>query len=166
MSKLAWSTIMIMPLTLLIAVNVQSFYIVRIYQMSYRKDWVVPMLLSFLMVTEIVLSAVAIAGIYQLQSLDRIAEDAATRRVMYAEFSSVVACDVSCALALSYYLHKGRSGIRSLNMRKSLDNSTTITVNMESVELGTFQAVGRTTIASMNAPIESSVIDPKVEPRQ
>ncbi|KAI3603794.1 hypothetical protein WG66_006693 [Moniliophthora roreri] len=97
------------PATVLITTIVHLFYAARIYQLSHQRDWWTPTIVCILKAIEFAVTINAARVRFYIA----IAENERVMTMAIAGFASAVANDIVCAVALSYYLHTSRSGIKS-----------------------------------------------------
>uniref|UniRef100_A0A0W0G0Z0 DUF6534 domain-containing protein n=1 Tax=Moniliophthora roreri TaxID=221103 RepID=A0A0W0G0Z0_MONRR len=115
LSKHVWSIVFVIPITTATNTIVHLFYAARIYLLSGGKDWWTPAIVCVLKIVQIVLSisaypyfAAAANSLKRLKSLQFLQSGLAN-----VALSCNAALDIICALALSYYLHTSRSGVKS-----------------------------------------------------
>ncbi|KAI3615022.1 hypothetical protein WG66_016853 [Moniliophthora roreri] len=136
LSKHVWSIVFVIPITTATNTIVHLFYAARIYLLSGGKDWWTPAIVCVLKIVQIVLSisaypyfAAAANSLKRLKSLQflqsgynnrnnihyflLLVHDVQTVTVANVALSCNAALDIICALALSYYLHTSRSGVKS-----------------------------------------------------
>ncbi|EEB91558.1 hypothetical protein MPER_10061, partial [Moniliophthora perniciosa FA553] len=101
------------PMQTAINTIVHSFYATRIYQISQRKDWWTPILVCTLNVVQVGLSVVDTIDGSRIHSIAAIDDNKRSLTMGIAVLSCTAAEDVICAVALSYYLHRNRSGVKS-----------------------------------------------------
>ncbi|EEB93854.1 hypothetical protein MPER_07439, partial [Moniliophthora perniciosa FA553] len=92
---------------------VHPFYAARVYQLSHRKDWWTPSFVFILTIGQVVLTIIITVEAAQVLSFTVLADN---ERIITMTTVLLLVCaaeDVICAVALSYYLHTNRSGIKS-----------------------------------------------------
>ncbi|ESK83237.1 hypothetical protein Moror_3264, partial [Moniliophthora roreri MCA 2997] len=130
-----WSTILIGPATVrpiaplpclraetemaqsAIATIVFMFYAVRIYLLSHKRDWWTPAIVCVLNVAQTALSIALAVGMAKHRFFAVITTNKQSIAIGIAPLFCNAAGDVICAVALSYYLHSNRSGIKSTDTR-------------------------------------------------
>uniref|UniRef100_A0A0W0G0V8 DUF6534 domain-containing protein n=1 Tax=Moniliophthora roreri TaxID=221103 RepID=A0A0W0G0V8_MONRR len=112
-----WSTILIGPATSAIATIVFMFYAVRIYLLSHKRDWWTPAIVCVLNVAQTALSIALAVGMAKHRFFAVITTNKQSIAIGIAPLFCNAAGDVICAVALSYYLHSNRSGIKSTDTR-------------------------------------------------
>ncbi|KAK7054526.1 hypothetical protein VNI00_003724 [Paramarasmius palmivorus] len=108
-----WSDIARIPVTVAIELIVHAFYVSRIYQLSFKKDWVTPILVCFLKVVEVAISIGETYKIAQRRTFEAFAGDHSAVALTLTGFALLITNDVICTVALTFYLHKSRTGIKS-----------------------------------------------------
>uniref|UniRef100_A0A0W0FUZ9 DUF6534 domain-containing protein n=1 Tax=Moniliophthora roreri TaxID=221103 RepID=A0A0W0FUZ9_MONRR len=113
-----WTTILINHTTSAIATIVLMFYAVRIYLFSHKRDWWTPAIVCVLNAAQTafyIALAVVIAKQHRFHPV--IATNKQSIAIGVAPLFCTAAGDIICAVALSYYLHSNRSGIKSTDTR-------------------------------------------------
>ncbi|ESK83325.1 hypothetical protein Moror_8793 [Moniliophthora roreri MCA 2997] len=112
------TTILINHTTSAIATIVLMFYAVRIYLFSHKRDWWTPAIVCVLNAAQTafyIALAVVIAKQHRFHPV--IATNKQSIAIGVAPLFCTAAGDIICAVALSYYLHSNRSGIKSTDTR-------------------------------------------------
>ncbi|ESK89154.1 hypothetical protein Moror_5249 [Moniliophthora roreri MCA 2997] len=108
-----WSIVIMVPATAGLNTIVHLFYAARVYWLSNKRGWWISAIVCFLQVVQIALSiSVTIRGA-QVTNFSVVANDKQLMTMCITSLSCSAAEDVICTLAISYYLHTSRSGIKS-----------------------------------------------------
>uniref|UniRef100_A0A0W0ET93 DUF6534 domain-containing protein n=1 Tax=Moniliophthora roreri TaxID=221103 RepID=A0A0W0ET93_MONRR len=80
---------------------------------AHQRDWWTPTIVCILKAIEFALTITVTINAARVRFYIAIAENERVMTMAIAGFASAVANDIVCAVALSYYLHTSRSGIKS-----------------------------------------------------
>ncbi|ESK89902.1 hypothetical protein Moror_817 [Moniliophthora roreri MCA 2997] len=114
--KISWTAIVTVPVTTATTTIVHLFYAARIYRLSHKRDWWTPTIICMLKIAQIggaleALSTGLTIRIAHTPFFEPIANNKQVMMMGIAALSVGAIEDVICTFALSYYLHKSRSGI-------------------------------------------------------
>uniref|UniRef100_A0A0W0G5Z1 DUF6534 domain-containing protein n=1 Tax=Moniliophthora roreri TaxID=221103 RepID=A0A0W0G5Z1_MONRR len=112
-----WSTIGIVPLTSAIRSLVHLFYAIRVYLLSRKRDWWTPTIVCILNAAQVALSITATVETAQSPYFAVTDHSKEFLIIGILPLFFTAAGDIVCAVALSYYLHSNRSGIKSTDTR-------------------------------------------------
>uniref|UniRef100_A0A0W0G6F0 DUF6534 domain-containing protein n=1 Tax=Moniliophthora roreri TaxID=221103 RepID=A0A0W0G6F0_MONRR len=115
---IVWSVIGLIAVTDALNTIVHLFYTAQIYKISNKKGWWICVILCLLKMVQLVVEWVAssiyiMVGGVQMHSYMLYFENETLMTMAVITHTIAAAEDVICASAISYYLHKGRSGIKS-----------------------------------------------------
>ncbi|ESK92609.1 hypothetical protein Moror_4348 [Moniliophthora roreri MCA 2997] len=110
---IVWSVIGLIAVTDALNTIVHLFYTAQIYKISNKKGWWICVILCLLKMVQLASSIYVMVGGGQRHSYMLYFENETFMTMAIVTHTIAAAEDVICASAISYYLHRGRSGIKS-----------------------------------------------------